>query len=495
MREESPPIADQIETELNKKLFHLKTLYDVSRELIGMDNIDAIMHIFLMMSTGNFGILQGFMQLYDRNAGVAEKMESVGIGDKERSSIDQVGGRLLAKDAYQDEGIIRIKARHKGILPDFIEQALIFNINHTCTAILGLGPKIMGDPFSDEDLDLLETLVNNLIAALKNAMAAEALKDAYAEVSSLNRAKDKVINHLSHELKTPIALLGGSLELLKRSLAQVPGKKWQRTVERAQRSLGRLSDLQQEAADIMQTGAYESRRLICCLLDQCTDELESLVAQEAGEGAVTERVRQRIDAIFDVQPNIPEEIDMAHFVRSAIKDARAAFAHRDLHFEFEEQASPKITMPGAVLAKVVLGLVKNAVENTPDGSNIRVAVTPDKRGAALEVRDFGVGILPDHKARIFEGFHPTQQTAAYSSKRPFEFNAGGKGADLLRMKIFSERFGFSLDFSSQRCRHLPTSADICPGAVDRCQFCKGPEDCFASGGSSFRVVFPTDSIS
>ena len=69
MSEELHPIADQIETELNKKLFHLKTLYDVSRELIGMDNIDAIMHIFLMMSTGNFGILQGFMQLYDREAG------------------------------------------------------------------------------------------------------------------------------------------------------------------------------------------------------------------------------------------------------------------------------------------------------------------------------------------------------------------------------------------------------------------------------------------
>ena len=52
MSEELHPITDQIETELSKKLFHLKTLYDVSRELIGLDSIEAIMHVFLMMSTG-----------------------------------------------------------------------------------------------------------------------------------------------------------------------------------------------------------------------------------------------------------------------------------------------------------------------------------------------------------------------------------------------------------------------------------------------------------
>ena len=34
---------------------------------------------------------------------------------------------------------------------------------------------------------------------------------------------------------------------------------------------------------------------------------------------------------------------------------------------------------------------------------------------------------------ISEGFFTTQDTMAYSSKKPFDFNAGGKGADLLRI--------------------------------------------------------------
>ena len=495
MNEERHPVTDQIETELRKKLFHLKTLYDVSRELIGMDSIETIMHRFLLMSTGNFGILAAFMLLCDRRGGVADTFESVGIHDSTYRRLEQASGRLMAKDTYQGGGIKRIEERHKALFPEFIDQVLVFDVSHTCTGILGLGPKIVSDPFSEEDLDLLETLVNNLIAALKNALATAALKDAYDEVSSLNRAKDKVINHLSHELKTPIALLGGSLALLKKTLTQVTGEKWKRTIARAQRSLGRLSDLQQEVEDIMQTGAYESHRMISDLLDQCADELESLVAQQVGEVSMVARVRESIDAIFKVRPNIPEEVVLGDVVTTAVEAIRPDFSHRKLDLKLEAEALLKIAIPPLVLTKVIKGLVKNAVENTPDGGKIRVSVTSNGNAAILEVRDFGVGILKDHQIRIFEGFYPTQQTAAYASKRPFDFNAGGKGADLLRMKIFSERFGFTLDFTSERCRHLPSSADACPGIVRQCGDCRSPEDCFGSGGSSFTAIFPSNSIS
>ncbi len=491
MNEKSLPITDQIETELSKKLFHLKTLYDVSRELIGMDSIETIMHSFLLMSTGNFGILQGFMQLYDRPTDLADKFEVVGIDDGKSALLAQVSGRLLAKDTSPDDGLIKkIEDHDQCLLPEFIEQALIFKVSDTCTGILGLGSKIVGDPFSDADVDLLETLVNNLIAALKNAMVTQALRDAYQEVSSLNRAKDKVINHLSHELKTPIALLGSSLALLKRALAPVPEKKWERTIQRAGRSLARLSDLQQEVEDIMRTEAYESRRMICDLLDQCVDELESLTVQQVGEESVAECIRERINEIFSLNKNLPEEIALDDFVAETVSAIRSGFSHRMLEVNVRTEASPKITIPGEALTKVIGGLIKNAVENTPDEGKITINVAPTGNGVALKVQDFGVGILPDHQVRIFEGFYPTQETDAYASKQPFDFNAGGKGADLLRMKIFSERYGFKLDFFSERCRHLPGPADVCPGSIHACPFCSAPEACFSSGGSTFRVIFP-----
>ena len=88
------------------------------------------------------------------------------------------------------------------------------------------------------------------------------------------------------------------------------------------------------------------------------------------------------------------------------------------------------------------------------------------------VKDHGTGLTRDAQKRIFEGFFTTQETLNYSSKRPFDFNAGGKGADLLRMKILSERFGFKISMVSHRCSHIPDSRDICPGSVESCPHAK-----------------------
>ena len=78
----------------------------------------------------------------------------------------------------------------------------------------------------------------------------------------------------------------------------------------------------------------------------------------------------------------------------------------------------------------------------------------------------------------------------YSSKRPYAFNAGGKGADLLRIKILSERYGFQITQVSRRCRFIPRESDPCPGRISRCPFCQSAEDCRHSGETEFFVYFP-----
>ena len=154
------------------------------------------------------------------------------------------------------------------------------------------------------------------------------------------------------------------------------------------------------------------------------------------------------------------------------------------------EPAPPILVPPEVLQKVVDGLIRNAIENTPDQGKIEVAVQKKGHGALLIVRDYGVGIPKEAQKRIFEGFFTTRDTMAYSSKRPFDFNAGGKGADLLRMKIFSERYHFQIHMASTRCKHLPKESDVCPGKISACPICSKTEDCHQSGGTIFTVYFP-----
>ena len=44
--------TDSIELELSRRLFHLQTLYDASRELLGLSEMEAILRTFLLTALG-----------------------------------------------------------------------------------------------------------------------------------------------------------------------------------------------------------------------------------------------------------------------------------------------------------------------------------------------------------------------------------------------------------------------------------------------------------
>ena len=344
--------------------------------------------------------------------------------------------------------------------------------------------------FAQSDIGLLNTIGSTVALSIENARYAGELQKAYQEVSSLNRAKDKVIHHLSHELRTPVAVLGGSLSILTKKLTSLPDTTWRTTVKRARRNLDRIVEIQNEVGDIIEGRGIETRNLLSGLLEQCTDELETLLAEEVGEGGVVERVRQKIDDIFGPRDLASGQIDLAGYVGERLKALQPLFSHRKVRINRELEPVPAVFIPREVLEKVVDGLIKNAVENTPDGGEIEVLVHQKGTGPELVIRDFGVGIPEDAQRRIFEGFFPTSDTLAYSSKRPFDFNAGGRGADLLRMKIFSERYDFTIDMSSLRCKFIPGENDSCPGSIGDCSHCRSETDCRQSGGTTFSLYFP-----
>jgi PAS domain S-box-containing protein len=348
--------------------------------------------------------------------------------------------------------------------------------------------------FDQTDVEMLSMVAGTVALSLENARFSEELKKAYREVTSLNKAKDKVINHLSHELRTPVAILSGSLNILTRRLASLPPETWKPTLERLQRNLDRVVDIQYQVQDIMENKQYRTRGLLTSMIDQCGDEIETLLAEECGEKDVIRKIRKRVQELFTVKETASKEIHLEQEVKERLEGLKPHFAHRELEVATHLEPTPPVFLPPDVLQKVIDGLVRNAIENTPDEGKIEIHVRKKNEGAELIVRDYGVGITEDAQRRIFEGFFTTQDTMAYSSKRPFDFNAGGKGADLLRMKIFSERYNFKMDMVSSRCRFLSKDTDVCPGRISQCPFCSKVENCHASGGTTFTISFPPASL-
>ena len=348
--------------------------------------------------------------------------------------------------------------------------------------------------FDQADEELLSMLAGTVVLSIENARYSEELRKAYMEVTSLNRAKDKVINHLSHELKTPIAVLRTSLVTLEKRLNSLPEKSWRPTVDRARRNLDRLLEMQYQVHDITQHKTYQTRTILSHMLALCADELEALIAERVGDDSISEGIRHYIDETYGTNEMVAETIALDAFIQARLDALKPSYAHREIDISSSLSAAPSIFIPAEALQKIFDGLLKNAIENTPDEGRVEVVVKPRRDGALLQVRDFGVGITQDDQVRIFEGFFTTRDTMDYSSRKPFDFNAGGKGSDLLRIKIFAERYGFEIEMSSNRCPLMLKDGFTCPGRISACSRCNTGDACHQSVATSFSLYFPPAAI-
>jgi PAS domain S-box-containing protein len=352
--------------------------------------------------------------------------------------------------------------------------------------------------FDDNDMALMTMIAGTVAISIENARFSDALKEAYRDVAAMNRAKGKAINHLSHELKTPVAILTGSLQILKNKIAEQPGIKADTTLNRIERNLDRIVDIQAETADIMETGEYNARQMLITMLEACQDELETLIQSCLDQDILDpehlmDAIHALIDREFGPRSMRMKSLDFKKAFQKTFSAMTPGFHFRrlDLCTAIPDGLSD-ITMPPDVVDKLIKGLIKNAIENTPDQGRIEISAEENEGGLAFRVKDFGVGILPGDQQRIFEGFFATQKTLLYATKTPYEFNAGGKGVDLLRMKLFSQRLGFTLDMTSSRCRYLIKTGQACPGDILKCRFCKTQQDCLDSGQTCFTVLFPQE---
>jgi len=398
------------------------------------------------------------------------------------------GEPLVAQDTGTDRQLYRERDKRLGYLTRSLLEVPLRSADRIIGVLCAVNKK--KGAFDKKDVDLLTMMEATVALSIENARSGQELKNAYREVTSLNRAKDKAFHHLSHELKTPTSVLLTSLEILAKKLSALPEPSWQTTLERARRNLNRILEIQYQAEDIILDKEHKPYHLLSLLLDQCTDELEVLIADHVGEGAIVQRVRSRVEEIFGSKALEPQRVCVDEFARQRIEIMRPSFAHRHIEIVTSFESTPPVMIPLDPLIKLIEGLLKNAVENTPDGGKIEVVVRKNQTGTEIVVRDHGVGLTEETEAQVFQGFFTTQETMAYSSKKPFEFQAGGKGADLLRMKVFSERYDFTMRMESSRCTFILDKGDSCPGKITECLFCRSFQDCHESGGTTFFLCFP-----
>jgi signal transduction histidine kinase len=205
---------------------------------------------------------------------------------------------------------------------------------------------VTATPLYDEEGRLARVILN--IVDITRFRQAEELKSTFVSV-------------VSHELKTPVALIKGYAETLRREDAD-----WDR--ETVQESLGVIAEEADHLTHLIDSLLEASRIQAGGLKLEPTDVYLPRVAEKVIDGFQTQTDVHTFE--LDFPPDFPA-----------------------LWGDPER------------LKEVLANLVSNAVKYSPDGGTVWVGGRADQAGATIYVADQGIGIPPEEQNRIFERFH------------------------------------------------------------------------------------------
>ena len=202
----------------------------------------------------------------------------------------------------------------------------------------------------------------------------------------------------AHELRTPLAAVRATIESVLRlpSISEAEARETLRILERQNQ---RLADM---ASDLLLLSRLErqgcDRHQPCCLQDIIGDIEEELAAL-----AIAEQVKLckefRVDRPLEVLGN-------------------------------EEQ-----------LYRLAFNLVTNGIQHTPSGGTVAMVLDVRDRFATLRIRDTGVGIAPEHQAKIFDRFYRIEGDRARRT--------GGSGLGLAIVRAIAIAHRGSIEVESQ----------------------------------------------
>ncbi len=349
------------------------------------------------------------------------------------------------------------------------------------------------DDFSTEDVELMSTLAGNVALALENASYYESLANSHRELERLNRVKTKVLHHLSHELRTPLAIVDASVRIVERRMNQDGFMTQNYPFHRIYRNIERLKTLENQVAAIVQDRESSNDTVKTKLLEYLRDLIDLTSEEKPALSDALDAVKASIEGIFPEADLVDSHKVPLGKIFSHLEDkVRETVVRRKLDVAFIPPDPVILKIGSHIILSVLEGLIRNAIENTPNNGKIVVGGEKSQGEYFITVKDFGVGIPDTEKPNLFEGFYPVREINLYKSATPYDFNAGGTGTDLLKIKVFAERFGFDVQVESTRCSCIPSMSDLCPGDISVCACCQKTEDCYSNGGTTFRLIFPPE---
>jgi signal transduction histidine kinase len=285
---------------------------------------------------------------------------------------------------------------------------------------IALGSKKSGNPYSSQDLRIIEIIANELVIAIQNALrfeeiqnfnltlqgkvddATRKLRHANERLKALDETKDDFISMASHQLRTPLTSIKGYISMVLEGDA------------------GRITKMERE---MLSQAFFSSQRMVYLIAD-----LLNVSRLKTGK--------------FIIESC---EVNLATLVQQELEQLEETADSRQLSLSFDQPKNfPDVMLDETKIRQVIMNFVDNAIYYTPAGGHIGVQLINNPNTIELRVKDDGIGVAKSEQPHLFTKFYRASNARA---ARP---DGTGLGLFMAKKVIIAE--GGSLIFESEQGR-------------------------------------------
>lgn len=401
----------RVSLQVRSRLDEVSALQDLARQVSSSQTLDDILNTVVSTIVDVYQCSSASIYLLDPAQQEIVTRATVGIDpqciDLERFKVgEHAAGRVIktgqvvyVPDTAQDPNF-------ESCAPDIRSlMSVPLTVQDNVIGALSIESTVP-DAFTADHERVLTIAGGQIAAAIETVRLLGEARERAAELAEANTAltalddlRNELVQNVTHELRSPLALVRGYVALLRDS------------------QLGPITTEQADALRIV-------------------DQKSASIARMINDILALEQIRPETLAL--------DIVDMNELCQQSVEGAQLVYAKRGLRFEADLVAGEQAVVGDRDrLNQVLDNLLGNAAKFSPDNGLIVVQTRRDESGQFLDiaVTDHGIGIPADKLARVFERFYQ----ADLSIKHRF----GGVGLGLSIVRRIVEAHSGSVSVCSE----------------------------------------------
>jgi signal transduction histidine kinase len=384
---------------------------EMSRLLASTTDLHGLLDRAVSSITGTLKAEQGFFFIYRYDG------HYTSVGTKKRTYllmkdaaivsdyIEQNGDDIIMLSSLSPSlPIARLMRTHK------LEIILPLSRSDSLVGYLCLGEH-KGSGYVNRDRRVLETLADELVVAIQNALSVEEVKEvnatlqqrideatkelraSNAQLQRLDEAKDEFVSMASHQLRTPLTSVKGYLSMV------------------LEGDVGKITEQQRH---LLNEAFTSSERMVHLIND-----FLNVSRLQTGKFMLEQR-----------------PIDLSKITGQEVDSLKTTASARNLKLRYRKPSYfPTLYIDEGKIRQVIMNFIDNAIYYSSEFSTITISLELVEGSAILKVHNEGIGVPESEKAHLFTKFFRATNArkqrpdgtgvGLYLSKRVISAHGGG----------------------------------------------------------------------